>query len=376
MENELGIDNLFTGYEIETLFDQEPEEHQEPVTQEPGNDTEKEITTEVDPNTLFDGLSESVGSEENTESGENQSQQEGATSPDNFYSSIAKACKDDDVLPELEELDVESCKSSDDFAELLNRVVDQRVDARTKRVEDALSAGLAPQQVNNYEKILDEFESITEEQLTAEGERADNLRKQLMLLDYKNRGFSEEKAMRWINQSFEAGTEIEDAKDALASSKKFYQEKYNEVIAEGKEIQRKQKEEVKKQSEALKKSILEDNKIFGEIDVDSKTRQKVYDVISKPKYKDEDGNFLTELQKYQKENRTEFLKYFGLFYTMTDGFKDLGKLVKGKVTREVNKSLKSLESKINSTSRNSSGQLNFVNNKDAESVYRDFRIDI
>ena len=197
-----------------------------------------------------------------------------------------------------------------------------------------------------------------------------------MLLDYKNRGFSEEKAMRWINQSFEAGTEIEDAKDALASSKKFYQEKYDEVIAEGKEIQRKQKEEIKKQSEALKKSILEDNKIFGEIDVDSKTRQKVYDVISKPKYKDEDGNFLTELQKYQKENSTEFLKYFGLFYTMTDGFKDLGKLVKGKVTREVNKSLKSLESKINSTSRNSSGQLNFVNNKDAESVYRDFRIDI
>lgn len=379
---DLGIENLLTGYEIENLFEDSTPANEPPQTppaegpEGNKNNKETEETTEVDPNTLFEGLSESVGSEENNEGGENDSNQQAGTSPDNFYSSIAKACKDDDVLPELEELDVESCKSSDDFAELLNRVVDQRVDARTKRVEDALSAGLAPQQVNNFEKILNSFESITEEKLTAEGEEGDNLRKQLMLLDYKNKGFSEERALRYIKQSFDAGTEIEDAKEALASNKKFYKEQYDGVIAEGQKVQKEQKEKVRKQSEALKKSILEDKNIFGEVEVDQKTRQKIYDNISKPKHKTEDGTFLTELQKYQEEHHTDFLKYFGFFYTMTDGFTNFDSLIKGKVTKEVNKSLKELENRINSASRNSSGQLNYKNSQDAESMFRDFRLDV
>lgn len=374
MENELGIDNLFTGYELENLFDgQSNTDEQEPQVNEEQPENTEEKTTEVNPEELFEGLSEGVGSED-TESGENKSEQD--TSPDNFYSSIAQACKEDDVLPELEDDEVKNCKTSDDLADLINKVVDRRIDERTKRVEDALSAGMEPEQVNNFERILDSFKSITDEKLNAEGEEADNLRKQLMLLDYKNKGFSEQRALRYIQQSFDAGTEIEDAKEALASNKKFYQEKYDEIVAEGRRVQEEQKAKVREQSEALKKSILEDKGIFGEIEVDSKTRQKIYDVISKPKYKDEDGNSMTELQKYQKENSTDFLKYFGLFYTMTGGFKDFGKLVKGKVNKEVNKSLKSLETKINSTARNSSGQLNFVNNKDAESIFRNFKLDI
>lgn len=378
---DLGIENLLTGYEIENLFnDSNPaNEPPEPPKEEPGDNGNKETTeetTEVNPEELFGGSPESVGSEENNEGGEDNSNKQAGTSPDNFYSSIAKACKDDDVLPELEDNEIEECKTSEDFADLINKVVEQRIDARTKRVEDALTAGLNPQQVNNFEKILDSFNSITEEKLNAEGEEADNLRKQLMLLDYKNKGFSEERALRYIKQSSDAGTEIEDAKEALASNKKFYQEQYDEVIAEGKKLQKEQKENVKKQSEALKKSILEDKNIFGEVEVDAKTRQKIYDTISKPKHKTEDGTFLTELQKYQKEHHTDFLKYFGFFYTMTDGFTNFDGLIKGKVTKEVNKSLRELENKINSTSRNSSGQLNYRNSSDAESIFRDFKLDI
>lgn len=377
MENELGIDNLFTGCELENLFDNNSntnEQGTQEVNEEQHEDNNEETATEVNPEELFEGLSESVGSEENNESGENKSEQD--ASPDNFYSSIAQACKDDDVLPELEDDEVKNCKTSDDLADLINKVVDRRLDERTKRVEDALTAGMEPEQVNNFERILDSFNSITEEKLNAEGEEADNLRKQLMLLDYKNKGFSEQRALRYVQQSFDAGTEIEDAKEALASNKSFYQNKYNEIVEEGKRVREEQEKAVKKQSEALKKSILEDKDIFGDVEVDQRTRQKIYDAISKPKYKDENGNFMTELQKYQKENSTDFLKYFGLFYTVTDGFKDFGRLFKGKVNKEVNKSLKSLESKINSTARNSSGQLNFVNNKDAESVFRDFKLDI
>ena len=45
---------------------------------------------------------------------------------------------------------------------------------------------------------------------------------------------------------------------------------------------------------------------------------------------------------------------------MTDGFKSLDKLVGNKVKKAYKKSLSDLEGKINATSRNSDGNLEFV----------------
>jgi hypothetical protein len=57
------------------------------------------------------------------------------------------------------------------------------------------------------------------------------------------------------------------------------------------------------------------------------------------------------------------MKYVGLIYTLTDGFKNLDGLVKGKVNKEVKKGLKNLENTINGSSRNSDGSLKFVTSK-------------
>ncbi len=51
------------------------------------------------------------------------------------------------------------------------------------------------------------------------------------------------------------------------------------------------------------------------------------------------------------ENRTDFLKNIGLLFTLTDGFKNLDGLVKGKVKKEVNKGLRELEHTLNNTAR-------------------------
>ena len=44
---------------------------------------------------------------------------------------------------------------------------------------------------------------------------------------------------------------------------------------------------------------------------------------------------MTAIQKYERENSTDFLKYVGFLFTMTDGFKNLDGLVKSKVRKEV-----------------------------------------
>lgn len=92
----------------------------------------------------------------------------------------------------------------------------------------------------------------------------------------------------------------------------------------------------------MKDSIFDDNqKFFGEITLDNATKQKVFDSISKPIYKDpKTGEFYTAVQKFESEHSDEFLAKLGLIFTLTDGFKNLDGLVKGKVKKRSKKRFK------------------------------------
>ena len=212
-----------------------------------------------------------------------------------------------------------------------------------------------------------------------ETEKGETLRKQLIFQDFINRGYTKERAEREVTKSFNAGSDIEDAKEALVSNKEFFKNAYNDLIEDGKKLAKEEEQNRKKQAEQLKKSILEDKEVFGEIQIDKATRQKVFDAISKPVYKDpETGEFYTAIQKYEKDNHKEFLKNVGLLYTLTDGFKTIDKLVKGKVRKEVKKGLRELEHTLNNTSRTSDGNLKFVSgvSDDSESSVRGWDLDL
>ena len=134
-----------------------------------------------------------------------------------------------------------------------------------------------------------------------------------------------------------------------------------------KEEAEQEEKERKKQAEKLKLSILNDKDVFGDLSIDKSTRQKIYDNIAKPVYKDpETGEYFTAIQKYEMENRTDFLKNIGLLFTLTDGFKNLDGLVKGKVKKEVKKGLRELEHTLNNTARTSDGNLKFVSGVDED----------
>jgi len=106
--------------------------------------------------------------------------------------------------------------------------------------------------------------------------------------------------------------------------------------------------------------VLEGKNVFDGLELDQNTRQKVLKNIIDPIYTDPDtGERLTAIQKYEMDNRVEFLQKVGIIFTLTDGFKNLDGLVKGKVRKAVNNSLKELESTINNTQRSSDGTLKF-----------------
>ena len=371
MEEELSLDNILGADEIENLFADDEETQETPPANEETSEKEdkdknKEETTEVvDVDTLFTEESESVGSgkEDDTKEKEGtESDKDKGTSPkNNFYSSIAKALKEEGIFPDLDDEIVNKIKAPEDFADAIEKQIQAKFDERQRRIDLALNVGIEPTEVQRYEQTLNYLNSLQDSEITDESDKGEKLRQKLIYTDFINRGYSKERAQREVQKSFNSGTDIEDAKEALASNKEFFQAEYDNLIKDAQEEEKKEVQKRKKQAEDLKKSILEDNKVFGDLVVDKSTRQKIYDNISKPVYKDpETGELFTAIQKYEIENRTEFLKNLGLLFTLTDGFKNLDNLVKNKVRKEVKKGLKELEYTLNNTVRTSDGNLKFV----------------
>ena len=375
MEEELSLDNILGAEEIENLFVEDedtqdtPPANGEPPKKEEEPDKDKEETTEVvDVDNLFTDTPESVGSgKENTEEKEDTTPKGDGTSPKNFYSSIAKALKEEGIFPDLDDEGLSKVKDPEDLRDLIDQKIKACLDERQKRIDEALNAGVEPTEIRKYENTINFLDSIKEDNISDEGDKGEKLRKDLIYQDFINRGYSKERAAREVQKSFNAGTDIDDAKEALKSNIDFFKDKYDELVNEAKSEAEQEEKERKEQAEKLKSSILNDKDVFGDLSIDKSTRQKIYDNIAKPVYKDpETGEYFTAIQKYEMENRTDFLKNIGLLFTLTDGFKNLDGLVKGKVKKEVKKGLRELEHTLNNTARTSDGNLKFVSGVDED----------
>lgn len=384
---ELNLDNILGTEEIDNLFlDDETQDPQPEKNEEDKDKEKKEQATEVvDVDDLFtDKQSESVGSEDledNIEEKEGafDNKGEGASPKNNFYSSIAKALKEEGIFPDLDDEIANKATTAEDFRDLIENQIRAGIDERQRRIDDALNAGVETSEIRKYENAINYLNSIKEEHITDESDRGETLRKQLIYQDFINRGYSKERAEREVNKSFNSGSDIEDAKEALASNKDFFEESYNDLIKEFKEEEERIKKENSEQAARLKKSLLEDKSLFGDIQIDKTTRQKAYESVSKPIYKDpKTGELFTAVQKYEKENKVDFLKNLGLLFTLTDGFKNVDKLVNNKVKKEVKKGLRELENTLRSSSKSFDGNLKFASgvDDDPESNVRGWDIDI
>lgn len=380
---DLSIDNILDQGDIDNLFmDNETQETQESQPENKGDEDNKETpkqeqTTEVNTDDLF-VEPESVGSEENKEKEGTETEKESTSPNNNFYSSIAKTFAVESIFPDLTDDEIKNANSAEALVELINKQIDSRLDEKQQRVINALDAGIEPDDIRRYENTISYLDSIDEDKLNAETPEGEELRKRLIYQDYINRKFSPERANREVQRSIDSGNDITDAKEALQSNKEFFNDQYNDLLQKAKEEEQKFEKERKQQAEQLKKSIIEDKNLFGDIELNKSVRQKIFDNISKPVYKDEDsGAYITALQKYQKENPNDFLKNVSTIFTLTDGFKNIDKLVAKKASKEIRKGFRELENTLSNTQRNSDGSLNFVGGtNDEESMFKGYKLDI
>ena len=345
---------LISPEEAEKLFD-ETKPLQE-MNEEPAEEEQEQKETPTEEN---ESSSEKVGQEEEHE--ENAISPQGDGSSPSIYSSIATALKNDGIFPEFSDEELSAASTPEAFAELVQKAVDSRLDEKQKRIDQALENGIAPDTVKMYEQTLAYLGSVNDEAISDEGEQGENLRKQLIFNDLLNRGYSQEKAAKEVEKSFKSGSDIEDAKDALDALRTFYQNGYDKIQKEAKEKTENAKKARQQDEAKFRKMILEDDIVLGETKLDKKTRQSVFDAVSKPVYKDPDtGQLLTQVQKFQKENPMEFLKQIGMWFVLTNGGKDFSGLSRQQVIAEKNKGIRELERKINSSAFDSDGSLKYM----------------
>lgn len=363
----LGIDNMLDDDELSTMLfstddegnPQESEETDEDANEQ--NDDEEDNTTEVDPDELFDGEPESVGSEENNEGNrEDTHKQKSGPSPD-FFSSIATAFAEEGIFPDLDEETIKGIKDAESFRDAIKEQIDAGLDEQQKRVLECLDNNVEPDAIRQYEGTIG-WLNAQDKNITIEGEEADNLRRNIILRDYINKGFNPERAQKKVEKIFEEGTEMEEAQEALQSLKQFYGDKYAQLRYAAQENAKKEAEERVKKTERIKKSIMDDgSKLLGDLSLSKDMKQKAFDAITKPVYKDpETGELYTAVQKLELDNSEDFMAKLGLIYAITNGFTSLNGIIDKKVKKETKKGFLDLEAKLSNTARDGYGNLNFA----------------
>lgn len=376
LENILDTDGIasFTDADLSDLIEKntEPEELQG-TEEENENDTIENDLKEIFKN------SESVGSEEdNNLEDTTPSEGVGSSPKSDFFSSIAEALAEEGILPNLDDESIKKIKTPEELRTAIDEYIKSELSEQQQRIKDALDSGVDADVIKQYEGIIGSLSRVTEDDISAETEQAEEWRKRIIFQDYINRGFNKERAAKEVEKSLKNGTDIDDAIEALESNIEFFKGEYNKAIQQKKKALEAEAVKTKDLEEKFKNSLFsEKSEFFGDLKIDKATRQKIYDNISKPTYRNSDtGEYMTAVQKYESEHPEDFLVKVGLLYTLTDGFKSLDKLVGPKVKKELKKGFRELESKINNSSRDTFGNLNFVSNDSESYIGKGLIIDV
>lgn len=317
------------------------------------------------PGSVIVEKSETVGKKED----KSQSNGETDESSPNQISSIAIALKEVGALHTLDDDTLKKIKNVDDFVDVIKNEVKNQLDERQKRIDEAINYDVQPNLVRQYQSAIDYFDNVNEEKLVDEEDKDSiKMRKNLIYQSYIIRGFSKDEAVDMVDRSFDSGKDITDAQKALSYCKKFYETGYNNVIENAKKKQEDYKNEAKKRTQELRENIVKDDDFYKQLNVDEKMRNRIFDAVAKPIYDDGKNGKITEFEKFIRENPNDAYKLLGTVFVLTDGGKDINKLLKNSTKKIVSKSMKNLEDAINGTTRNRDGSFKIQSGVSADTT--------
>lgn len=339
------------GFSDSSIFD----DMKDVEPKEPEKKTEIEFKeTEETKTPEDDGKKEELDNKKIENGGNPSETEEGSP---NLSSSIALSLVDEGLLQTLDEDRIKGIATAEDLIEAFKEDLHNQLDERQKRIDEALTYGLEPTKIQRYESWINTLDGISDEMISAETDEAENYRKNLIMQNFINKGFSEDDARDMVERSVESGKDIDDARKALESCKKFFKSEYDKEVNSVKKDYENRVNEQKKQMQKIEDSILNDDDFYAQFEINKTTRKKILDSVAKPIF-DDNGQKITALQKYMRDNPVDSYKVLGTLFVITEGFTKFDNIMKGVVKKEVRKNVQNLERALNQT-RVSDGSLSY-----------------
>ena len=187
-----GLDNKFlfddnTDVDGDDVVDID-DKTKKPVEKKTGNDNpDEEDTEDVD-----DGKLDLVLPSEKSDKDKTQNS---STLNPKFFSSLTKALKEGGILEDVNDEDI---KSQEDFLKVLDDSIKARefadLDEKQKEYLEALRDGVPHEDIADYQRQIEAYESITDEVIAEESEDGSELRRTIIMNNFIGKGISETKA--------------------------------------------------------------------------------------------------------------------------------------------------------------------------------------
>lgn len=247
-------------------------------------------------------------------------------SPDTIlYEGLGSIFKEKGLFSEDAEI-----KSEADFMEAFDTAVSNKLEAQAKEIQTYMKAGLPYEAVAQVQQAINTVAAVTEEDIKADPELAKNL----IVGEFKNKGFSDEDSLSYYETFKSAGIDVQEALKAKASREAGLKNVLKTEVEKAQnakiQAQVEREENAKKLAESLK-----EGKILGRTITDN-TAKKLENVLNTVVGYSPTGEPLNAYMKYKEENPVDFEKYLLYLFTVTEGFDNLKAFDRSAQTRVSN----------------------------------------
>jgi hypothetical protein len=323
-------DNLLSGKSTDT----------EPVKPAKENNKPKEIKEdEDDVDNEDEGLDLIIPPSLQSDNDEDIEPDSSTLSP-KFFSSLVQALKEGGVLADVEEKDV---KTQEDFLKIIDDSVKKRefedLNDDQKEYLEALRTGIPHERIAQHQQTEADYASITDEALEDESDDGENLRRNVIMVNYMTKGISEAKAKKLTDKIVESGEDIAEAKDAIVELKAAEKAAF-EAEKQGRVKQREAQVKAEKDAmESLNKIVKDMREIVPGLPIPINVKNKIIKELTQPVAYTEDKRPLDRISKYLHDNPIEGRVKLAYLLEVTDNFKKMDVLENKKAKKQIFKGL-------------------------------------
>lgn len=309
------------------------------IDDEEKNDDDKNDDDEDD-----DKLDVLLPSNKSNKSSKNTDSNSSTLSP-KFFSSLVQALKEGGILEDVEDKDI---KSQEDFLGVIDSAVKARefadLDDTQKEYLEALRSGVPHEEIVEYQRNIDSYNSVTEEALTEESDDGSDLRRTIIMNNFITKGINEAKAKKLTDKIFDSGEDIDEAKEALSelvtAEKKQFEAAKAARIKQKEAAAKAEKDAVDK----LNKIVKDTKELIPGMQIPQTLKNNIIKGLTQPVGYTDDNRPLDIISKYLHENPIEGRFKLAYILSVTDGMKNMkvleNKKAKSNAFKELEEAIK------------------------------------